>query len=863
MSHTPEWPPTPEAMNSLLPAFEFTSMVTSSDLGAVFFANQTSLDRQVALKVFSPSLAADPEFQKAFANSSKLAAGLRHTNLIGILDSGEVGGMPYLVMEFVPGKSLARSTLGHVVEFDQSLTIIDAVAEGLAHAHDAGLVHGHLDNLSILLNQNALPKIGNFGFGRAVHTDLEVNTPLHFTAPEVLANPSAATKASDVYSIAAVFYGLITGSPFSQDAPAPSAVCGCRPAVDAVIKRATDPDPLKRYSDARAFQAALNQAAAKPAAKSAATPARAATVPRPTPTMALPKAASESKLAVKIALIVVLLIAIFFTWELQKKVRADREKENKEIAERQKLAKEQAAALAAAQQALEEKKLRTIQPAHIPRPTKIEERPMDSLDRLRSALADGRRSEMPVGSVKKGDSTYFLVEEKMQWADAFRFAEEHGAFLADPGAGLDSSLTKGRPCWLGAARSGADSWVLSDGKPWSPSSPPEGSGLFLIAGNNGGFATANADESHAFVIEWRGDGSNPGSLDNLLAATRSSLGGGAPVYPPGTVISGERRYLFVKRPVTWAEADKIAKSGGGHLLVAATSEEIADVARITNRIKAKEGIWLGGSLEDDLWQWVTGETWQAAKWADDSEASEEGAALLLTPREGWTAVDRGDTADGFLIEWSADEKAPKTGTASPSGYGKVAELDAKVKELILAAVKKREDEHAANIKRLHWDLDAYLRNLSSSGKDQFGSSVAALKELVDDNRILIDEIRNQSDKGRNGEDEDADEDEDEDADEDADGDEDEVTRRPADGRIIASMEMLKLVNYHCDKQIQIDAQAKAGIGKIRDAYVTKVTAIMEESKAAGQLKVAADIEDAIEGAGDLDSWVKSFGAEGE
>lgn len=828
MSQNPEWPPSQEAVHSLLPAFEFTAMVTSSDLGAVFFANQKSLDRQVALKVFSPSLAADPEFHKAFANSSKLAAGLRHANLIGILDSGEVGGMPYLVMEFVPGKSLARSTQGQIVEFGQSLTIIDAVSEGLAHAHDAGLVHGHLDNLSILLNQNALPKIGNFGFGRAVHTGLEVNTPLHFTAPEVLANPSAATKASDVYSIAAIFYGLITGKPFSPQAPAPSSVCGCRPAVDAVLKRATDPDPLKRYSDARAFQAALNQASAKPAA----TPARAASVAKAAPATALPKAGSESKLLVKLAIIVVLLIAIFFTWELQKKVRAGREKENKEIIAKQKLAKEQAAALAAAQQAMEQQKRAALQPNHIPTPTKVEESPLDSLDRLRSALADGRRSEMPVGSVKKGDRTYLLVEKNMQWAEAFLFAEEHGAYLADPSADLgwlNSELTKGRPCWLGAARSGGDSWVLSDGRPWSPSSPPEGDGVFLIAGKSGGFASSDASDSHPFVIEWRDDGSNPGSLANLLAATRASLEGETPVYPPGTVISGERRYLFVKRPVTWGEADKIAQSGGGHLLVAATSEEIADVAKITNRIKAEEGIWLGGSLEDDLWQWVTGEPWVSAKWADDSEASKEGVAIVLIPREGWKAMDRGDKADGFLIEWSADEKAPKSGSVSPSGNGKVAELDAKVKELVLAAARNREDEHAANIKKLQWDLDAYLRGLSSTGKDQFGPSVSALKELVDDNRIEIEEMKEKAD----------------------------------DSEIKASMEMLKLVNYHCGKQVQIDTQAEAGIGKIRDAYVTKITAIKDEAKATGQTKIAADLEDAIEDAEDLDSWAKSFGAGGE
>jgi serine/threonine protein kinase len=826
MSLSTEWPPSPEAMHSLLPAFEFTAMVTSSDVGAVFFANQKSLERQVALKVFSPALAADADFRKAFEKSSKLTAGLRHANLIGILDSGEVGGMPYLVMEFVPGKSLARSTKGHIVEFGQSLSIIDAICEGLAHAHDAGLVHGHLDNLSILLNQNALPKIGNFGLGRAVHTDPQVEVPVHFTAPEVLADPSAATKASDVYSAAALFHGLITGKRFSPMAPPPSSVCGCSPVVDSVLKRATDPDPLKRYADARAFQAALKQAIAKAAAPAAA-PASA-----PPPAAPLPKAGSDSKLLVKIAVIIVLLIAIKFTWDLQKKVRADRERENREVVAKQKLAKEQAAALVAEMEALENAKRPTVIPDHRPVENKVEESPADSLGRLRSELADGKRSEMPVGSVKKGDRTYFLVEEEMQWAEAARFAEEHGAYLADPSQDLgwlDAELTKGRKCWLGAARGDGESWVLSDGRPWSPSVQPEGDGLFLVAERSGEFGSDDASDSRPFVIEWRDDGSNPGSLANLLAATRESLGGATPVYPPGTVVSGERRYLFINRPMTWNEAVDLAKSGGGHLLVAATSEEIAEVAKLTNRTKAKGGIWLGGSLEDDLWQWVTGEPWQTAVWADDSDATEEGVALALRPRDGWVAMDRGEIADGLLIEWSADEKAEKPASTAPAGNAKVAELDAKVKELILAAVKKREDEHATNIKRLHWDIDSYLRNLSGTDRDRFGSSVAAIKEQVNENRLEIDKLQQMAENRE----------------------------------IIASMAMLKLVNYHCEKQVQIDTQAEAAIGKIRDAYVTKVTAIRDEAKAAGQMKVAADIEEIIGDAADLDSWAESFGAERE
>ena len=77
--------------------------------------------------------------------------------------------------------------------------------------------------------------------------------------------------------------------------------------------------------------------------------------------------------------------------------------------------------------------------------------------------------------------------------------------------------------------------------------------------------------------------------------------------------------------------------------------------------------------------------------------------------------------------------------------------------------------------------------------------------------------------------------------------------------IIASMEMKKLVSYHCDKQVQIDTQAGSAIGKIRDAYVAKLAPIKDEAKAAGQIKVAADIEEILEDAGDLDSWAESFG----
>lgn len=823
MSQTQQWPPNLEDMHSLLPAFGFTDIVTSNHLGAVFFANQKSLDRQVALKVFSPSLAADETFRRSFETSSKLAAGLRHHNLIGILDSGVVGGMPYLVMEFVPGKSLARSTRGQVVEFGQSLSIIGAICDGLAHAHEAGLVHGHLDTFSILLNQQAVPKIGNFGLARIVHTDPDAQAPRHFVAPEVLVDPSAATKASDVFSAAAIFHELITGQPFSPGSPPASTLCGCRPAIDAILKRATDPDPAKRHGDAAAFHAALVKATEPP--RQTAAPST------PAPQYPLPKSGFDTKILAKLAIIVVLLFAILFTWETLKKTRADREKQNREILAKQEAAKEAAAALIAEQKAMEQARrqpARTDFPPDRPVFEEKPETPGESLARLRVALASGARADMPVGSVKQGDRHYFLVEEAMGWAEAALFAEEHGAHLATPteeSGWLEEELTKGRECWLGAARDANDSdkWVLPYGKPWSPAVPPAGNGLFLIS-TKGGFASSDEGDSRPFVIEWYNDGTNPGSLASQLAATRASLDEASPIFPPGTRRSGDRHILFVPLPLGWQEARELAEKGGGHLLVAASPEEITAVKDMTRHIKARDGIWIGGSLEDDHWIWITGEPWQTAAWADDSNASQEGAALALQPGGGWIAMDREDNASGFLIEWSEDKNATKPENNAAAPTGKVAELNTRVKELITAAASKRDQAFADNVKKFGWDLDSFLRNLNRGNQDLFGPSVRYLKDSVEENRLLIDEIK----ENWNG------------------------------GNITVSPEMAKLLNYHSGKENEIEEKFTADVGKIRDAYVPKLTQLRDEAKSAGQIKIASDLDDTIEEAGDLTSWLESF-----
>lgn len=306
-----------------------------------------------------------------------------------------------------------------------------------------------------------------------------------------------------------------------------------------------------------------------------------------------------------------------------------------------------------------------------------------------------------------------------------------------------------------------------------------------------------------------------------LAATRLSLGGESPVYPPGTVTSGSRHYVYVPYPVTWERAGELAASGGGHLMVPSDSGEIGELEEVTGGIVAGKGIWLGASLEDGVWQWATGESWTEAKWIGNARSGEEGAAMVVRPGKGWDTMARGDEASGFLIEWSDDLKAATPGETLSAAALAAAELNARVRELLLAADEKRGGSLAENVKKFTWDLDAFVKGLPKGGQVAWRPHVDALKGCVKDNRILPEEI------GAKG--------------------------------ISVSPEMVELVNYHIKKQDEIGTQFAGDAGKIRDAFVAKLAAIRDDAKAAGQTKVFGDTAATIEKAEDLGDWITSFG----
>ncbi|MFK7851824.1 MAG: protein kinase [Akkermansiaceae bacterium] len=845
MSETDFQCPSLETMSSLLPAYDFSEIMASNGSGAVYFANQKSLDRQVALKIFSPALGGDPKFKQSFADSAQSVAGLRHPNLIGFYDSGEVEGMPYIVMEFVPGKSLSRSTSGKAIEFSQSMGIIKSICEGIGYAHENDLVHGNLDTLNILLNQKAEPKIGNFGLSRSVHTGSQVEVPGHFTAPEVLAGEKP-SKASDLYSLAAIFYELITGKPYGPGAAPASSLTSSPLAVDKVLSKAGATDPSERLSDASEFYSMLKRAAGnsgpktavslKPAKKSPAkrTPSSASGPNRPAPAVAAASGGSkggfDTNLFLKIIVIVILLVAVQQLWSYLKVAREGREKENRELVEKRKAAKEKA--IAEAKEKMRKKaedRQNTIANQNDPTKPVIPERfetPTESLERLRSSLKAGRRGEMPVGTITKGESSYFLVTKPLNWADASAFAEEYGGHLALPNRDLSwlpDELTKDRSFWVGAARSGSDAFSLVDGTAWQPPSDISGKELFVLMDGNGGFETANARKLKPFVIQWRMSGSNPATLEAQLTAVGASIKEASPVYPPGTIASGKRHYLHVPLSATWEEANTYADKAGGHLLVLSSGEEITEIEKIASDLKAYDDIWAGAYLKDDLWFWGTGEPWNGVEWLNERNATRPDSAMLIRPGKGWDAKDKTDEASGFMIEWSDDPTTNKGSSSGESGAPSNAaeEFVVKAKEIVIASDKKRSEALAKNMKKMNWDLDAWVRGLKKSSNQLWAPQVDGLKRCIKDSRLYRATIMNEG--------------------------------------VSISPYMEKLIKYHVEKQGEIDKEFAVEVAGIRDAYVTKMAEIGKEAEAAGQIKIRKDSVNLIEQAKDLEKWVQSFG----
>ncbi len=253
--HTTFEAPEISILAPLFPGYEIECLIATGGMGAVYRAIQKSLDRTVAIKILPHEFSNDAVFCAGFEAEAKAMARLNHPNLIGVYDFGEVNGMLYIIMEFVPGKSVFHSAHGIAIDPKEVIRLVTGICSGLSHAHENGILHRDIKPSNILLDHNAQPKIGDFGLARPIGTKVQegeeiFGTP-HYTAPEVVDSPHSVGYRADIFSVGVMLHELLTGKLPAEDQRPASAITYCDPRFDAIIRRATNPLPDLRYTSAK------------------------------------------------------------------------------------------------------------------------------------------------------------------------------------------------------------------------------------------------------------------------------------------------------------------------------------------------------------------------------------------------------------------------------------------------------------------------------------------------------------------------------------------------------------------------------------------------------------------------------------
>jgi serine/threonine-protein kinase len=193
------------------------NQIGSGGMAHIYLAQDSLLERQVAIKILKRDYSRSLEFQQRFVLEAKAAANLFHPNIVTVFDFGFYHSDPFIVMEYVPGndlKTLFRQNQRFSIK--ESLDLMIQACAGLGYAHRAGLVHCDVKPQNMLITMDRKLKITDFGIARALvsinpneRNDVVWGSPLYFSPEQ--ANGIAPSPSSDVYSLGIVMYETLTG----------------------------------------------------------------------------------------------------------------------------------------------------------------------------------------------------------------------------------------------------------------------------------------------------------------------------------------------------------------------------------------------------------------------------------------------------------------------------------------------------------------------------------------------------------------------------------------------------------------------------------------------------------------------------
>ncbi|MDQ4148630.1 MAG: protein kinase [Actinomycetota bacterium] len=257
--------------------YELGKVLGRGGMGEVRAARDLKLERPVAIKLLRPEMAVRPDFKERFAGEARAAGRLMHPNIVAVYDTGEHDGMSYIVMELLPGRTLA-DVLAAEGPFDSEAArrVALEVLSALDASHREGVLHRDIKPGNLLLTRDGSVKVADFGVAKIAEgldmtmTGLLLGTPAYL-APELVDGAPATTR-SDIYSVGIVLYELLAGRrPFEAETPLalamsikrddPPPLMELRPDLDpqlvAIVEKAMAKNPRDRYADARQMMKAL------------------------------------------------------------------------------------------------------------------------------------------------------------------------------------------------------------------------------------------------------------------------------------------------------------------------------------------------------------------------------------------------------------------------------------------------------------------------------------------------------------------------------------------------------------------------------------------------------------------------------
>jgi serine/threonine protein kinase len=261
---------------SAIGRFQIIRKIGRGAQGSVFLATDPQLGRAVAIKTVTVQAGASADAVDQLLREARNASGLSHPNLVPVYEVGMERGQPYVVFEYVEGRTLDEILRNDgAMPVSQAVIAMSQILAGVSHAHAKGLVHGDITPANILITPSGVPRVTDFGISRGVREEASKipRGTLRYMAPEHFQGGTPDLR-SDVYALGIIFYEMLTGQPaisrgddfsvihrvLSETIPGPSQTRrDIDSRLDQIVAGAIQKSPDARFADAGAMKAALDR----------------------------------------------------------------------------------------------------------------------------------------------------------------------------------------------------------------------------------------------------------------------------------------------------------------------------------------------------------------------------------------------------------------------------------------------------------------------------------------------------------------------------------------------------------------------------------------------------------------------------